>query len=126
VEFAGELKGDALRSAMARMTISVLTSKNNEGLPNAVLESMALGLPVVSTAIGGVTEVIDDGVSGFLVPPEDPSAVAERVLTLLEHPSLARAIGERGQRRVEEDFGMRRMIAEFRSLYDELIAGPTK
>ncbi|MBI2524703.1 MAG: glycosyltransferase [Candidatus Rokubacteria bacterium] len=121
VEFLGRLEGEALRAAVRRLRVSVLTSKNNEGLPNAVLESMAAGLPVVATPIGGTPEVVEDGLTGFLVPPGDPAALAERIVLLLKDPSMARAMGEKGRRRIAREFPVQRMVSEFHVLYQQLL-----
>lgn len=121
VEFAGALAGEELRAAVRRFSVSILTSKDNEGLPNAVLESMAACRPVVATAVGGTPEIIEDGVSGFLVPPGDPMRIAERVGRLLKDPSLARKVGERGRQKVEREFTLERMVAQFRALYRDLL-----
>jgi glycosyltransferase involved in cell wall biosynthesis len=122
VDFLGELTGDALRLAVSKMTVSVLTSKHNEGLPNAALESMAARLPVVATAVGGATELIEDGVTGFLVPPEVPTIVAERVGTLLRDRALAQRMGQQGRRKAEQEYGVDRMTDRFQQLYRELLA----
>jgi glycosyltransferase involved in cell wall biosynthesis len=121
VEFAGELKGDALRSAVARFSVSVLTSKHNEGMPNAVIESMALGLPVVATGVGGTTELIEDGITGFLVPPAVPAAVADRTVTLLKDPALAQRLGAHARLKVERELAMPVMVRHFHDLYRGLL-----
>lgn len=121
VDFRGGLEGEVLRAAVRRFTVSVLTSKSNEGLPNAVLEAMAASRPVVATAVGGTPELIDDGVTGFLVPPQDPAALAERVVRLLKDPSLARHMGERGRERVAREFTLERMSGRFYELYRDLL-----
>lgn len=123
VDFRGGLEGEALRTAVRRSTVSVLSSKNNEGLPNAVLEAMAASRPVVATAVGGTPELIDDGVTGFLVPPQDPGALAERVVRLLKDPALARGMGERGRERVAREFTIERMCGQYHDLYRNLLRG---
>ena len=120
VEFLGRLTGEPLRTAVRRFDVSVLTSKDNEGLPNAVLESMIAGVPVVATAVGGTPEAVEDGITGFLVAPGAPSTVAERVLFLLKEPSAARAMGERGRGKIEREFTIGRMVAQFEGLYHDL------
>jgi glycosyltransferase involved in cell wall biosynthesis len=87
-----------------------------EGLPNVVLEAFAAGVPVVGTAVGGTPEVIEDGVSGHLVPPGDADAIAERIGALLEGGSKLPEMGRRGRRRVQEKFG----FATQAQLYHEL------
>lgn len=122
VEFGGRLDGAALRAAVRQFTVSVLASKS-EGLPNSVLESMAAGRPVVATAVGGTRELVEDGVTGFLIPPGDPVALADRIVRLLKDPSLARGMGERGRRKVEREFTLGRMAGQFGDLYRDLLAG---
>jgi glycosyltransferase involved in cell wall biosynthesis len=123
VEFLGLLEGEALGAAVGRFGVSVLTSKNNEGLPNAVLESMAVGIPVVATAVGGVPEIVEDGVTGYLVPPEAPAALADRVICLLKDPSGAGRMGAAGRRKIEREFGIERMVDEFHGLYRARLKG---
>jgi glycosyltransferase involved in cell wall biosynthesis len=91
-----------------------------EGLPLVVLEAMAAGLPVVGTRVCGNAEVIVDGVTGRLVPPGQPTALAEAVLQVIRQPDLAGRWGRAGRRRVEREFSARRMATETSALYDEL------
>src|SRR5437660_11632373 len=70
-----------------------------EGLPNVVLEASAAGVPVVATAVGGTPEVVEDGVTGYLVPPGDPEALAGRVRDVLAMPDGGRTLGQRGRQR---------------------------
>jgi L-malate glycosyltransferase len=121
VEFCGHLDGPALRSALRHLHVSVLTSEGNEGLPNAVIESMAARLPVVATAVGGSSELIEDGVSGFLVPPKDPAAVARKVVQLLKEPGMSHGMGERGREKVERELTAELMVERFHALYRDLI-----
>jgi glycosyltransferase involved in cell wall biosynthesis len=118
------LLGDREDSAQlaAAFDVAVLASLS-EGLPNAVMEAMAAGAPVVATAVGGVPELIEDGVTGFLVPPANPEAMAERIEYALSHASLTGQIAMRGRRFVINRYGMERMVAAVERLYDEIIAG---
>lgn len=94
-----------------------------EGLPGAVLEAMAAGLPVVATAVGGTPELVVDGVTGFLVPPGDPAALAGAVAELLRLPAEKRKeMGQAGRRRVEENFTIDRMVRAYEDLYTECLA----
>ncbi|NIN09818.1 MAG: glycosyltransferase, partial [Gemmatimonadales bacterium] len=93
--------------------IVVLPSLTNEGMPNAVIEAMAAAKPVVATAIGGTPDVVDDSVTGFLIPPKDPAALADRIGRLCSEPSLRRAMGGRGRARVRERFSSGRMAADY-------------
>jgi glycosyltransferase involved in cell wall biosynthesis len=88
-----------------------------EGTPHALLEAMAWSRPVVATAVNGCPEIVEDGVTGFLVPAGDPEAWASRVVDLVDDPVMADAMGQQGRKRVEEQFSLRRMIAQIEGLY---------
>lgn len=92
-----------------------------EGLPNVIIETMALGRPVISTHIPGPTEVVVDGKTGFLVPPGDIRALAEKMLYLLDHPEVARAMGEAGRVRVEEAFTIEKTVGQIEKVYEKVI-----
>jgi glycosyltransferase involved in cell wall biosynthesis len=92
-----------------------------EGLPLAVLEAMAAGLPVVATRAGGTAEVVDDGVTGHLVPAGDVAALADAVADLLRHPARARAWGRAGRARFEREFHAGRMARETAEVYRGLL-----
>jgi glycosyltransferase involved in cell wall biosynthesis len=93
-----------------------------EGLPVALLEAMAAGLPVVATRVGGVPEVVIDGVTGLLVPPRDPEALSETILRLLQDSDLRHRMGQAGQERVREHFSVDQMIRKTEALYERLLA----
>jgi len=96
--------------------IGVLASKS-EGLPNAVLEYLAAGLPVVATTVGGVPEIIENEVHGLLIPPEHPDALATALLRLLEDPQLCASLGKAGQERVRTRFNFPAVLESLRQLY---------
>ena len=110
-----------VRCWLAALDLFVLCS-DREGMPNAVLEAMAAGLPVAATAVGGVPEVVVDGVTGVLVPPGEPATLAEAVAGLLGDKELRRRMGEAGQRRIEECFSVERTVERTEALYEELLA----
>ncbi len=88
-------------------------ASREEGMPNVVLEAMASGLPVVGTAIAGIEDLVVDGVTGRLVPSEDPAAFAAAVRELAADPALRREMGRAGRRRVEADFTWRRVAEAY-------------
>ena len=95
-----------------------------EGMPNAVLEAMAAGVPVVASAIAGTREVVQDGHTGFLVPLGDRAALAKRINHLLEQPQLRRRMGEAGRAYVRQHFTVERMVSAHVRLYMELLYRP--
>ena len=90
------------------------------GLPAA--EALACATPVVATTAGALREIVEDGVSGLLVPPGNVEALAEAIRTLLEDPQRCRAMGEAGARRVREQFSWRRTAEETLALYQEVLS----
>lgn len=93
-----------------------------EGMPNALLEAMAVGRPVVTTSAGGSAEVVVDGECGLVVPPGDAAAIARAVESLLRDPQRARTFGERAERRVRESFSLEAMLRSFDELYTSELA----
>ncbi|MGQ4807327.1 D-inositol-3-phosphate glycosyltransferase [Candidatus Entotheonellaceae bacterium PAL068K] len=91
-----------------------------EGLGTAILDAMALGKPVVATRAGGIPEVVEDGVTGLLVPARDPEALARALCHVLQHPEQGRAFGEAGRKRVERHFTAARMAAQTLQVYQQL------
>ena len=93
-----------------------------EGLPNVVLEAMAAGLPVVATAVGGTPEVVVNDVTGLLIPPRDPQALADAIHRLLRDPELRQRMGQAGRARVAEHFSVEQMVRKTETLYEHLLA----
>jgi colanic acid/amylovoran biosynthesis glycosyltransferase len=89
-----------------------------EGIPVALMEAMATGRAVVSTTTAGIPELVDDGASGFLVPPQDPPALARAIRTLLTDPERARRMGERGRDKVRAEFDLSQSATELLHLID--------
>ncbi len=102
------------------MDVSVLTSLT-EGLSIALLESMSHGLPVVVTRVGGNPEVVLDGETGFLVPPKDTTAFAEKVIRLLQDPDLRARMGSAGRIRVDREFRLGDVAVRYLRVYEELL-----
>jgi glycosyltransferase involved in cell wall biosynthesis len=105
---------------LTEVTLSVLPSLS-EGLSNAVLESMAAGVPIVATRVGGNPELVVDGVTGLLVPPRDAGALAAAMCLLLEQPALARRFGQAARQRALDHFSNDRMVQETERLYLSLV-----
>jgi glycosyltransferase involved in cell wall biosynthesis len=91
-----------------------------EGLPRVLPQALAAGLPIVSSAVDGTVEAVRDGVTGYLVPPSDVDAMADRLCRLACDPAAARRMGEAGLRLVEE-FSAKKMVRQLEELYEELM-----
>jgi len=114
-----------LASVLAGWEVFVLPSLE-EDFPIAVLEAMAVGLPVVATAVGGVPELVEDGRTGYLVPPGDSAALADRLRLLLLNPQQAYALGAAGRMRVQDHFSASRMVAQISRIYDRVLGSKGK
>ena len=97
-----------------------------EGTPGSALEAMASGLPVVGTRVGGIPEVIEDGVTGCVVPPSDAAAMATALASYVRDPALAARHGAAGRERVLNRYNMPAMVAAYMALYDTLCERKTK
>jgi len=93
-----------------------------EGISNTILEAMACGLPVIATRVGGNPELVEDGVSGRLVPPVNAEAMAAALYRYFDDSALARSHGQAGRNAVLQRFSLDRMVADYQSLYDGLVA----
>ncbi|MFI5365064.1 MAG: glycosyltransferase [Candidatus Binatia bacterium] len=85
--------------------------------PNALIEAMAMQLPVVSTRSGAIPEIVEDGVSGLLVPPRDATALAQAIMRLLDDAALRERLGDNARKRVEERFDISKNIAAYVALF---------
>lgn len=109
-----------LREHLCAADIFVLPSRS-EGFSNAIVEAMAVSLPVVATNVGGNAEAVQDGFSGFVVPTEDPNALAAAITQLLADPSRAKTMGAAGRRLVAEKFTTEAMMMQTTATYNKLL-----
>ncbi len=119
VELLGHV--DNVAELLLRADLFVLPSVSGEAFSRAIIEAMAMGRPVVATDVGGAKEAIEDGVSGFVVPPCDPAALAERILILARDEELRLGLGAAARKRVEERFTIERNIQSTERIYAELL-----
>lgn len=98
-------------------------SSTSEGLSLGLLEALAAGLPIVATQVGGNAEIVTDGETGRLVPPENPGALAAALLDLLTDPARLSAMGRAARHRAEERFDLSKVVARYESLYLEHLTG---
>jgi colanic acid/amylovoran biosynthesis glycosyltransferase len=125
VAFAGWISHDDVVRVMEDSHIliapSVIASDGDEeGIPNVIKEAMATGMPVISTRHGGIPELLEDNVSGLLVPERDDEALANRIGFLIDHPAAWALIGREARRRIEADFDIDKLNNELVSLYEQV------
>lgn len=120
VVFTGELP-DA-RPAYAAMDVMVLPSAQPEPFGGVVMEAMAMGVPVIATNIGGSTDQVADGVTGFLVPPADPAALATKIELLMSDAHLRFQLGQAGPVRIAREFSLEKMVGHLETIYQEALS----
>jgi glycosyltransferase involved in cell wall biosynthesis len=126
VRFHGRLDKASLRALVSSCVASVVPSRWNENQPLTILESYAAGVPAVVTGLGGMPELVLDGVDGVVVPMEDPDALAAALLSLAAAPGRAAEMGRLGRDRLSREFDpdlhLRRLEAVYRG--EQVPAGP--
>jgi glycosyltransferase involved in cell wall biosynthesis len=126
VSLAGKMTQDELVKVYQRASIFVLPCQvmengDRDGIPNVLLEAMAMEIPVVSTDISGIGELVESGENGFLVPEKNPPALAEALEKLLTQPELSAQFGKAGRQRVLQQFSLERNVSEIRELFDRML-----
>jgi glycosyltransferase involved in cell wall biosynthesis len=121
VHFAGS-RHDVPRLLQA-IDVFVLSSVTVECFPIALLEAMACARPAVCTAVGGIPEMVNDGETGYLVPPKDPQQLAARLVRLLRDPQTARRMGRAARARIEAEFTLDRSIAATQQAIEDVVSG---
>ena len=92
----------------------------NEPFGRVVIEAMAAGVPVIGANSGGVREIVEDGITGYLVSPKDPTKIAEKIIYLFHHPKLAKKIGNEGKKAVKEKFSIQNYIEGIEKIIQEV------
>lgn len=118
VSFLG-LRSD-IAMLLADSDLFVLSS-DYEGVPMTILEAMAAGKPVIATAVGGVPELVEDGITGILVPPRDPESLSQAILRLAKDPDLRQHMGQMGQKCALERFDISLATRKYEALYLKLL-----
>jgi len=111
-----------LRKAHILIAPSMTTKEGDqEGIPNVLKEAMVLGLPVISTYHGGIPELVEDGVSGFLVKEKDVESMAEKIMYLIDHPKVRESIGQVGRAHIQKNYDIQKLNDRLDDLYEQLI-----
>lgn len=124
VEWWGYQDPDDMARVLQRAHIVCLPSYYREGVPKVLIEAASTGRPIVTTDVPGCREIVEQGGNGFLVPPQDPEALADRIGVLLHDASLRRQMGQKGRRRVENAFTADCVATTIVDAYGRLLAGP--
>jgi glycosyltransferase involved in cell wall biosynthesis len=119
VRFHGRLATTELETLLRRAAVALVPSRWYENQPLAVLEAFACGLPVIGTDLGGIPELIEPGVDGARVPPDDPEALAQALGPLLREPEIAFTMGKAGRAKVERDHAPAQHLEGLLRIYDE-------
>jgi glycosyltransferase involved in cell wall biosynthesis len=119
VEMPGAAEQATVLAWWQRATVAVLSSEN-EGMPVSLMEAAACGVPAVATSVGGVPELVEDGVTGVLTPPGDARALTAGLEQLLRDPARTARMGQAARRRAEERFSLARQVDRLLALWAEL------
>lgn len=125
LEISGQVRWLGQRADVPGLLLAAdigLLVSHQEGFSNVLLEGLAASLPFVATEVGGNPEVIDDGKTGFLVPPQAVDSIAGAIARLASSPELARQMGMRGRQTVEDKFTIEECVEQYEQLYRELLA----
>ncbi len=114
-------RSEDMPSTYASLDLMVSSSRQ-EGLPIAILEGMASGLPLVATSVGAVPSVVQDRATGVLVPPEDVPALTAAIVSLLRDPAARSRLSAAARQRIETEFSAERMTSEYLQLYSDVLA----
>jgi glycosyltransferase involved in cell wall biosynthesis len=111
---------DDVPNLLASLDVLVLPSFAHEGIPQIVLQAQAMGRPVVATTIGGIPEVIEDGVNGLLLPPRDPAMLAEKIAWMLDDAAWRERLGLAAHMGIQKNYGLDVMGERLLALYEEV------
>ena len=129
VEFLGTLPHEEVLAHYRGAHVFALACKvaengDRDGIPNVLAEAMAVGLPVVTTEISAIPELVEDGITGRLVAPGEPAAMAEAIREVLLQPEEPLRRAEQARKRVEAHFDNRRCVKQLHALFQKALAGP--
>jgi colanic acid/amylovoran biosynthesis glycosyltransferase len=120
VHFEGAVDADDVRRPYAGADAFALASFT-EGIPVVLMEAMAMAIPVVTTWITGIPELVRDGIDGVLVPPADEGALADALRLLMDHPTRRAALGAAGRRRVEHKYALEPNVARLAVVFERYL-----
>jgi glycosyltransferase involved in cell wall biosynthesis len=120
-EFLGQLNAEDIVQFYHNARMVVFATRCYEGFPTVLLEAMSHGLPVVCSRIGGLPEIVDDGITGLLYEPGNADELADRIRTLWQNPALCQRLGDAGRWKVNEDYAAERLLDRLLGIYEKVI-----
>jgi glycosyltransferase involved in cell wall biosynthesis len=121
VTFLGQVNNERIASVYQEIDVLVVPSVWPENSPVTITEAMASGIPVIASDVGGISELVEDGVTGYLIPLRDSLAIADRIVRFLKRPELLKTMGERAREKIQA-YQMRRQVEQIVVVYEEVIA----
>lgn len=111
---------DDLLNVFRSLDLFVIPSVEGDTIPQVLMQALAIGLPVVSTTVGSIPDVVQNGKTGFVVPPRNADALADRILALLENSTQRAEMGRRGRALVEQEYSLSRMLDRLEDVYKKV------
>jgi glycosyltransferase involved in cell wall biosynthesis len=129
INFVGFLPQDEIKEYLDRSTVFALpcvTSSNGSKdiLPNALKEAMAMEVPVVTSRINGIEELVDDGINGILIPPENPEAIADAIVLLFSNPVLRNRMGKEARKKIQKEFDVKIEAKKLEAIFKSTQSSP--
>ena len=126
IVFKGPLTNKQVQKTLAGSSIFVLPcviseDGNRDILANVLKEAMAMQIPVITSDICGIQELVEDGVSGILVPPKNPEAIADGIKKLLKNSKLRERMGKEGRKKIEKDFNIKTEFKKLEKIFQEVV-----
>lgn len=111
-----------VNAVLSNLNLLVFASVTPEAFGRVILEAQASGVPVVATRVGGVVDIIEDGVNGLLVPPADPESMAGAIIKIIANPQIATALAENAYKKIKEKFAVELMVKNTFAVYSEALS----
>lgn len=121
IKFLGHIKGERLKTTIRNSQLAILPSEWYENCPASILEAFALGKPVIGSNIGGIPELIEDGVDGFLFEPGNAEELSEKIAYLISQPRLREEMGKNAQKKMEEKYNPEVYYQRLMGVYQKLL-----
>jgi len=121
VKFLGHIKGERLKTAVRNSQFAILPSEWYENCPYSILEAFALGKPVIGSDIGGIPELIEDGIDGLLFEPGNSEELSEKITYLIGRPGLRERMGRNARKKVEEKYNPEVYYQRLMGVYQKLL-----